>query len=345
MYDFFIGEIKKLRISRESKLILSVYFLSHGMIFLLISAVFWDDWTVFNQKPEVLLKVADMAGLPLNGHLKALMLASGNDLFIYRLLTFVCFMVAGLALNSTLKNFKSIDPKTRLVVVVLFLVLPLYGARVSINTIYYSICNAFFFLGFATLLYHFRRNAFIWRMVSLFCFFLSFGTHSFLVFYFLPTIYILISKPSNIAFRAFLSKALRYADFILLPIIFVTMKLIYFMPHGIHADYNFISVSRLTSPKFFEAFQKIFDFPFLISNNFSLGIIIYFFLSAMLIYYVFNKFLIQDREKRNNLLKSHINYIWFAAGMLALMLALYPYLVTQHMPDWHDWYSRHQISC
>jgi hypothetical protein len=117
-----------------------LYAISHGAIFLLLNAVFWDDWILLMANPEIVVDmfVQQAATLfYLEGHLHVFLLKIG--LWLYKLSTFFMMAGAGYFLYSILKKYRQITDELRFFIVLFFLTFPYYSARVSIINYRYTV--------------------------------------------------------------------------------------------------------------------------------------------------------------------------------------------------------------
>ena len=158
--------------------LVSLYAISQGGIFLILNALYWDDWTIYPSTPGELISYIAMLGPVFNliGRMHNLMLPFG--LWLYRVLTFILMFGSGLFLWHILARNKWIQSETKTIIIVLFLTLPFNWARVALIDFPYTLCYFMFFSAWY-LMDRFRPLA-----LSLFLF--SFTTNSLLVFYLLP---------------------------------------------------------------------------------------------------------------------------------------------------------------
>ena len=78
--------------SKEYKIISFLYLLSHGLIFLILDAIYWDDWTIYNVDKEIIFKNFHESGVfvPFVSYLHSYILPIGP--WFYRLLTLFLFL-------------------------------------------------------------------------------------------------------------------------------------------------------------------------------------------------------------------------------------------------------------
>ena len=190
------------------KLALSSYLLSYCFIFLFLKSYFWDDWYLyFTFSGDGTKKLLDGFGLsPWHGLLQVDVLNSRPELF--RLITIVCFFLSGWCLFHILKTVKFLTAYQVKLITILFLVLPINSARVSMITFAYSYSFLFFFLAWYLLV---TKRFLVVRALSVPLFLMSFSTLSFLVFFAVPCANLLyrnfsIANPNKK--RAYLSTVL-----------------------------------------------------------------------------------------------------------------------------------------
>lgn len=332
-------------------LIFILYSFSFGII-LLNQGIFWDDWTLYNQNPNDILNSFKEAGAFLYwpGYLYNFLLSLSSGIFLIRLLIFVTYLFSAFFLNYVLSKIMIIDPLSRLFIVLIFALFNINSARIAIIDSPYAICNFLFFFGFYLIVKFFFRKKFLYRILSLFCFFISFSTNSFLVFYIIPFVYIFYIKReqlilNKISFKNFLfllKKAYRYLDFILLPFIFFIIKICFFKPYGLYEGYNNISLKNLNPINFIRAFNGSFfqifkaDYIRLISHPFLFIII------SVIIFIIIKKLYRTDIINFN---KKNINHNLFLAGfgLFAFFVGVFPYIAVGIIPNLLDWDSRHQL--
>ena len=333
-------------------LIFILYSFSFGLI-LLNQGIFWDDWVLYKQNPNSILEMFKETGFFLHwpAYLYNFLLSINQGIFLIRLLIFVTYLFSAFFLNYVLSKIRIIDPLSRLFIVLIFALFNINSARILIDTLHYTICNFLFFFGFYLIVKFFFRKKILYRILSLFCFFISFSTNSFLFFYIIPFIYIFYIKKdqivsNKISFKNFLfslKKAYKYLDFILLPFIFFIIKIRLFEPYGLYGGYyNNISLKNLNPINFIKAFYGSFlqvfktDYIRLISYPFLFIII------SVIIFLIIKKLYRSDIINFN---KKNINHDLFLAGfgLLAFFAGVFPYIAVGKIPNLLDWDSRHQL--
>jgi len=230
---------------------------------------------------------------------------------------FVGFFLSAVFLRCILQKFRILAVSDRQFLILLFLVLPLNTARVALYTFCYSLPYVLFFFAWYLLINFAARKTYI---LSVVLFFLSFGMHSLLLFFFLPVLHkFLLSKVGDV--RGLLEFARTNFVLLLLPILYWGMRSIFWPEEVAYHD-----VSR----------SSLFKTVYFVLITVSLLSII---------------FVSQLKLKAK---KQSLQLIF--AGVLCIFFGIYAYVVYGFFsPNWSffskyivtslgrsDWYSRHQ---
>ena len=221
-----------------------------------------------------------------------------------------------LGLQSWIRN------EDRLLIVILFLVSPLYAARVALVDFPYTFCLFLFFLGW----YLIGKN----RLASLSCFFLSFNMESLLVFYLLPVLDYYFRENNSGRLRDLITWGFRKLDFIVAPFIWFAIKLLFYRPFGIFAGYNeaFGGSNLLKSP--------LLQLKDLLSLSLPVSLML---VAVIICAMAVKRFGIDLHALAARALRNR----YFSIGLLALVAGLFPYWILGHVPTFSEWTSRHQI--
>lgn len=298
------------------------YLIAHGGILLIPNAIYWDDWTLYQVNPEIILDTFHQAGSMFNltSYIHNSFLAVGP--WFYKILTFILMFGAGVSLDRILKKHESLGPEARFLIVLFFLVLPFYWARVALIDIVYTISYFLFFFAWVIMDRH--------RFLALFLFFLSFSANSLLVFYALPFLdYYYRSVNGRFSLKSLISFSAHKIDFFLLPFIFFTIKIFLYPPNGLYEgyneQYNFLSLFKSPVLMILDWMRlEVAILAFLFLTIFAYGIV------SLL----FN--LSGNMAKRSAL-------ILFLLGFVAFVLAGFPYWILGYVPTFSEWTSRHQL--
>jgi len=303
---------------RNFFILLIVYLLAHGGIFLILNSVFWDDWTVYNVNPTMLLNHNAMFGsiLRWNAHMNIALLLLGP--WIYRVLTFILMFLSGILLWKVLERNDWMSTEDRFLITLLFLVLPLNWARVALVDFPYVLCCFSFYLAW----YFIGKN----RILALCLFLFSFNTNSLLVFFALPMADWYFRDNKTFDIRKSVTWTLRKLDFVILPFAFWIVKRVYYKPYGSYAGYNehFSLRNLISSPV-----NMACDFVHLDVNVF-----------LSICFLIFCMFVIKKKVSDNYKSDGRRMLI---AGSAALACALFPYWILGLAPGFFEWESRHQL--
>lgn len=209
-------------------------------------------------------------------------------IFAFRIFTFCAFFACGCMLYQILKPLQILKTYELFFITLLFLLLPFntISRNILINAPY-TLCYLLFFTGFYLLSRSVAQSEStplesspprpqssqitlartLTRILTLTLFFVSFTMNSLLIFYALPLAYLLYTTRSYTRVRAFLNFLARHIDFLILPLLFYALKMMFFKPYGLYEGYNAISAAG-----FFKAFIKVplFSLSHLIQADFLL---------------------------------------------------------------------------
>jgi len=296
------------------------YTLCHVGILFVSNAIFWDDWVLFEVDDYKVLNLFQQAGSMFNigGYLHVSLLSFGP--WIYRYLTFILMFLAGVFLNLIIKNYKEISDEYRFFIVLLFLCLPFYWARVALIDFPYTLCYFLFFAAWALL----DKT----KILSLLLFFVSFNTMSLLVFSIIPFLeFYYRSNRSNINSKTFLRYTIKNIAFVVLPFVFFAIKIIYFKPFGNYEGYNQnYSVLNLAIVPVYMLLDLIKFQPIFIVGIISISLLRLFGFES----YFKIKF-------------ANIYKVTILIGFICILIGCFPYAILGHVPTFSSFNSRHQL--
>jgi hypothetical protein len=165
-----------------------IYLISFGVSLTFLNARFWDDWYVnFTlTRSETMQYWKDMLGFfPTNRFIEVVVL--DRNPVAFHLVIFFCFFLSGYLLFKILEKLPGVSYEVNKRVALLFLVLPINSARVSMVTIRLTY-SLVLFLAAWLLLVNSRSNATKSIAVVLFC--LSFLAQSLVPFFVLPCMHL-----------------------------------------------------------------------------------------------------------------------------------------------------------
>lgn len=325
-------------------LIIVFYTIAFGAI-LINDGVYYDDWVVFRQDPTLVIEHFKELGFFLYwpAYLYNFLLSFKAGIFVQKFLIFFSFLLSAFLFYNILKKIKEIDPNSRLFITLLFILFPVNFARIAICTIHYTLSYFMFFAGFWLLTIGLENRKIIFRIIALLFLFFSFSTNSFLVFYSIVIFYILYYERKNInSIYTFFSRAIKYIDFLLLPILFWIIKYLFFKPYGVlYEGYNIISIPHVIVFPFHSllAFYESFLRPITMSFGYNSTTLLFVIIMSLILY-----FIIKNRDYN---IKTHYadnkNLIFLLIGAGVFLISVFPYLATGKTPIIDDWRSRHQL--
>ena len=297
-------------------LALVLYSLSWGWSLLRPNSLFWDDWVyIFRQPKSYLNQIFIETGLPpWRALLDQEMIAIGNWTIPW--FTFVMYFTASAFLWEILKKTSLLTPKQSKFVVLIFLIAPVNHARIALVMFGYTTSYFFFFLAWM-LLVRFRSNAIF--AVSIFCFFWSFMTHSFLFFFLFPTAhYIFLNRDHLRNYLKNWSAVTKLFILLVLPIVYLWLRYLLWRPTEEYKNYHKVSMAGS-----------------------QLGVKVILAVIAISLIFV----LISRKSP-----KTHPSAIVFLLGSVLFTFGLFPYFANSNFPDVisvfafrNDWGSRHLL--
>ena len=214
------------------KLALTLYGLSFLPNLLSMNALFWDDWTWFNHQTGKLLKAnyTGSGNAPWRTWIEVYLFQS--SLPIFRIVTIIGYFAVGYFLFHILKRSKFFNAHQLVAITLLFLVIPVNSARISIANNKYGVDLFFFFLAW----YLFETKSHKLAKVFAFVFFfMSYSTLPFPTFTLLPILYhVILKSPKNT--REYIREFANTIPLMLLPICYLALRQIYWPPMGGLAD-------------------------------------------------------------------------------------------------------------
>jgi hypothetical protein len=300
------------------KLALTLYGLSFLPNLLSMNALFWDDWTWFNHQTGKLLKAnyTGSGNAPWRTWIEVYLFQS--SLPIFRIVTIIGYFAVGYFLFHILKRSKFFNAHQLVGITLLFLVIPVNSARISIANTKYGVDLFFFFL--AWYLYETKSHK-LAKVFAFVFFFLSYSTLPFPTFTLLPILYhVMLKSPKNT--REYMREFANTIPLMLLPICYLALRQIYWPPMGGLVDMYTPQVSGIARSLIFVLICSIPLALLLASAKFR-GIV------------------------KPNLL--------VAAGCFSVAIAAVPYMVGGRLvdisdwliafvPNFSDWDSRNQLT-
>jgi len=327
-------------LKNEMFLIALLYSLAYGLI-LFNDGLFVDDWCFYHMAKSDIMAQLNEAGGPWIGYYM-IFIYSFNTLIAPRLVIFFSFLLSALCLNRILKDIKEIDNASRLSIVLLFSVFPVNFTRIAISTSHYSLSLAIFFLAFLLLALYMKKRSLLLRIIALLLFYHSFLTGSLLVFYAIVMMYIFyIERRCVKTIKDALGVLSRYADFVILPLLFCIIKNLYFRPYLRYQGYNELHLSNiLMSPVIiFQSFYASFLFPIDCAVRYAMNNFTYLICMVLLVFILLDRAVASNNrapDKKYDLRLLGLGFVIFVSGVL-------PYALTGNYGCLADYQGRHQM--
>ena len=299
-----------------------LYTLSWGLSLLRPNTLYWDDWTIyFNMPADNGLKYLEIMGrAPWGGLVEYALLHLGQ--WAVCVVTFIVFFSVAVFLFGIISELPFlVDSQLRLTTL-LFLVTPVYHARIATTVFDYSSSYFLFFLGWLVLVRYKSVKSFVLAWVVLF---LSLKTHSLLFFILLPLLhFVWLNKTQLVNSRRLNLLHLQVFVIAVMPMIYLIMRNLFWPPIEAYEDYQKPTSAGLMTG----------IWPILIG--------------------LFAGLIVMIRIRRKKFV--HQGLVIFVIGFLITALALFPYFVAEFYVGYAgrpayitvfefraDWRSRHQL--
>ena len=299
-----------------------LYTLSWGWSLLRPNTLYWDDWILaFMQPPKTGWLISRSMGVaPWSRLIDWSLLVLGT--WTLRVASFTIFFVAGFFVFEILKVGLRLSSPQLNFITLLFLLVPVNHARISVSVLDYSTSYFLFFLGWLILVRFKSLKSFVLACLILF---LSFKTHSFLFFVLLPFLHFAwLNKTELLDFKKLNRRHLQIVVIAALPVLYVILRSIFWPPNESWQDYQKPTSAGLMTGLW----------PVLIGLV-GLSIIAF-------------------RHSKNK--PTHFGFVLFVCGFLVTALALFPYFAAELYVGYAgrpayitvfefraDWRSRHQL--
>lgn len=327
-----------------------LYTLAHGLI-LVDRGVYWDDWTIWNMSPAVVVANHITAGSYFFGHLHGALASQPQAIALYNWLTFGCYLLSGLLVWRILRRTTLLTEAESWALTALFLVLPLNLARNAMINGQYAICHVVFWAAFALFQvnrHRARPNPVLTAVVAL-LFFSSFLTNSLLVFFGLVPFYAIWWQARQAGdWRVALNPVVlaRAATWMVLPVVYWVLRAKLFPTSGLYASthYNEVSaVNLLALPRelfrtlYFSLVKVLVTAPAALRSGLVAGLSLG--VGGLLLW------LTRASWTTAPLQQPVRARTWWGlvAGAVVFFVGAFPYLAVGLLPTQVEWSSRHQL--
>ena len=337
VYDIMTMLIMQERLKELFKnpyfMIVVVYLFTHFFM-IVLSGVWWDDWTFMFGNTDYVNTVASESGRPEWKILIPFCLSLTNN---GRILIFFLYLCISIFVYRVLLYSDIFDEKESLYVAMLFTIIPVNDARILVSNFTYTVGLFFFYLAFMLFVQWNKmentkkKNAF--RIILLCLFFISFILNSILAYFYIVFAYLFVlemkkSKEKNVIKRSLLSVKnvlSRYPDFFLMPLIYYFINKTFFPTYGhVFGNYNAVTINGLLKsfsyiPKAVaKVFINVFDWWI---KSINLVVVLLALLSCVVIF-------INDKsdDKKTTITKTAEYLIY---GLFVLIVGLVPYVMVR----------------
>ena len=293
-----------------------LYTLSWGWSLLRPNTLYWDDWAEIFDKPKFYMwrYVRSVGRPPWSDVLETYLIPLGA--WTVQVLTFALFFVTGLIIFQILRVFSKLSIPQVNLIVLLFLVIPVNHARISLVIFDNSSSYFLFYLGWLVLVRYKSTKSFVLACVILF---LSFKTHSFLFFVLLPFLHFAWSNKTELFdFKKLNRRHLQVATYAIMPLAYVVARSLFWPPSEAWVGYQEPSISGLIR-----------------------------WMPTSVLFILGSIWLVLHRKNKKGV---DVNFLVFWCGTGATALALMPYFVAELFREYisiiafrADWGTRHQL--
>jgi len=325
---------------QELAAVLFFFFAAFSSTFLLAASRFWDDWTMFYLDSPLRLEWFQMTGNHVFGHLNNLIYSLPHPGIIYFFISTLSLAGALIFLWLSLTSITAISRGQRIFITAFFTVFPVYFARAcQISAFNRNLPCLLFFLGLYLTIQSFNKKKTSLRIISLATLMMSFFLYSLLTFYLVVLIYLIYQHLEKTKARPSLFSWLAYTDYLALPLVFWTLRQIFFRPTGMFEESNHPSLAFLTWPNIWEAVHVnlIEVYQKYVFGTFAAHPWLVILLSV-LIFAILNR-VITGSSRR----VSKSDVVFLGIGIIAFFAALLPYILINKIPSNSGWLSRYQV--
>ena len=324
---------------KDISLLFFIYAISSVFLLLNFDGVYWDGWVAYNQT----LQSQEIFFGEFNNFIfhqfYLFMHDIGNGLFIYRFFVFTAYFLTAIVIYLILNTIKELSKTDVFYITLLYIIMPVVSARISVSIIPFFFPLLIFFLSFLLLSKYLKNDFHVLRPVILVGFFFSFYTNSILVFYAVALLYIFYVKFDFTFNKENIKKfSVRYFDFIILPIVFFVVKSIYFKSTGLYATYNVLGEHSV----FKKALKliKSLDTALIDVLSQSLSFSLNFWFIVVIVSFIVIKKLGTDNKPY---IVNRNSKFLLLFGLILFLLAIFPYIAVSKLPKVDGMSSRYQL--
>ncbi|MDA3017794.1 MAG: hypothetical protein O2841_07180 [Actinomycetota bacterium] len=294
-----------------------LYTLSWGWSLLRPNTLYWDDWAYFDKPWNYGIKTLNVMGRPpWGGLIETSLLFVG--VWAVTVATFLIFLVSSILIFLFLRDRFILSLSQARAAVLLFLIVPVNHARISVAVFDYTTSYFLFYLGWFMLVRYKSTKSFVLACVILF---LSFKTHSFLFFVLLPFLhFVWLNKTELLDFKKLNRRHLQIIAIAAMPLAYVIARSLFWPPTDFWSNYHKVYIYGNRIVRMVALF-----IPFLLCSAW---------------------YVLRVRSKK------FVNRGVFvlACGLGCVALALFPYYLSGNFAEFRspfefraDWRSRHQL--
>lgn len=307
--------------------------ITHGLL-LIISGVWWDDWTLWTSRS--ITELADISsqggGDPLTPFIRYVFMCMPDG--VYRIIIYILFWLSALLFYHILSHISLFSTIDAFWIAAIFISIPVNDAKATLICSTYTI-DLFLFLFAFNLLITVQEKKFrysiVLRVVSLLLFFHSYFTESLLVFMSVVWIYLFYYHWNKNIEKNIFKKILIYFksnwDYLVLPFVFFFFKNIFFTPYGAYADYNKVTIDSILYAVIYMPFSATKTFLKICLNYFNyISIISIITIVIILIgYFLFHRKSIHNSER-----KLFFSMKMAILGIFIFLVGIFPYIVVRN---------------
>lgn len=330
--------------------LLVLYLLSNLLLILNTEGIYWDDWVLYHHHFDVIETMFNQVTgkAHLLEYIHYALGRIGNGIASYRIATVIVYGLSGLFLYSILLDIKSISRTSAFYITLIFMILPVNSARIALIDFPYGLLLCVFFMAFWMLsIYINKQNTnkpihFIFRLMILALFYLSFFINSLLIFYVIVLLYILYKNqmlfPDKTRLYAIKLSLIKNIDFICLPLVFFYVKVKFFVPYGLYENYNAVTFHYVLYnilPNLKLSVTTSFYAPLIQTSIVSLHHPLLFSAIMIFVYLLLRKDKLPEKSERLS--------ITIGLGLFFFILAVFPYIAVGKIPSLYRLDSRHML--